>query len=202
MRGVMSDSRQEIVERLLAGYRRFYNITRFDGGPNPHPEEWKGLREGDKVPPLSFPGNGNLVAVCEYYERGQQYFLFRTNELWSSQQEEFIFLFSVGTLTKEVFEACRDFAREEGMKLAHIGPGHMYTYITPVFVCDTAEEAAIALLEKCRIYKSFLFSFHGWMDFHIACFETGKNKLYFNRSGRCMEKNMKKVLLTVREELS
>lgn len=198
----MGTIRQTVVERLLAGYRRFYNITRFDGGIAPAPEECKGLREGDKVPPLSFPENGSLVAVCEYYEKAEQYFLFRTNELWSSQQEEFIFLFSLKTLTQEVFETCRDFAREEGMKLAHIGSGHMYTYITPVFVCDTAEEDAIKLLEKCRIYKSFLFSFHGWMDFHIACFETEKDKLYFNRSGRCMEKNMKKVLLTVREELS
>ena len=198
----MDTIRQAVVERLLAGYRRFYNITRFDGGVAPAPGEYEGPREGDKVPPLSLPENGSLVAVCEYYERAEQYFLFRTNELWSSHQEEFIFLFSLKTLTREAFETCRDFAREEGMMLAHIGSGHMYTYITPVFVCDTAEEDAIKRLEKCRIYKSFLFSFHGWMDFHIACFETEKDKLYFNRSGRCMEKNMKKVLLTVREELS
>lgn len=198
----MQNLRQEAVERLLAAYRRFYTITRFDGGPNPPPEEYKGLREGAKLVPPQLPEAGSLAAFCEYYEKAEQYFLFRSNELWSSHQEEFIFLFSLPTLSRPLFEACREYAYTEGMKLAHIGSGHMYTYITPVFLCDKAEPEAVQALEKCRIYKSFLFSFHGWMDFHIACFDIGQNKLYFNRSGRCMEKNMKKVLNTLREELS
>ena len=62
----MDTIRQAVVERLLAGYRRFYNITRFDGGVAPAPGEYEGPREGDKVPPLSLPENGSLVAVCEY----------------------------------------------------------------------------------------------------------------------------------------
>ena len=128
----------------------------------------------------------------------EQYFLFRTNELWSTHQEEFIFLFSVNNLTKELFEQCRDYAYEEGMKLAHIGPGHMYTYITPVFVCETAEPEAVKALEKCKIYKSFKFSFHGWMDFHAACFEASERKLHFNHSGLCMKKNLEKILGTLR----
>lgn len=198
----MQDLRQAAVERLLSGYRRFYNITRFDGGENPHPEEYNGLREGERLIPLILQEPDRFVAFCEYYEKAEQYFLFRSNELWSSHQEEFIFLFSLRRLTMELFETCRDYAYTEGMKLAHVGPGHMYTYITPVFICDAADPEAVRALEKCRIYKSFLFSFHGWMDFHIACFDAARNKLYFNQSGRCMEKTMKKVLERVREELS
>ena len=194
----MEEKRKEAVERLLSGYRRYYNVTRFDGGFNPPPEEYKGICEAGKLTPPALSEEPSLVAVCEYYEKAEQYFLFKSNELWATHQEEFIFLFSIKNLTKELFETCRDYAYEEGMKLAHIGPGHMYSYISPVFVCETADPEAVKALEKCKIYKSFKFSFHGWMDFHTACFEASKRKLYFNHSGLCMKKNLEKVL---REEL-
>jgi hypothetical protein len=194
----MEEKRKEVIERLLSGYRRYYNVTRFDGGFNPPPEEYKGICEAGKLTPLVLSEEHPLIAVCEYYEKAEQYFLFKSNELWATHQEEFIFLFSIKNLTKEIFETCRDYAYEEGMKLAHIGPGHMYSYISPVFVCETADPEAVKALEKCKIYKSFKFSFHGWMDFHTACFEASKRKLYFNHSGLCMKKNLEKVL---REEL-
>ena len=190
----MDISSETAIECLLAGYRRYYNVTRFDGGFNPPPEEFKGICEADKLTPPDLPEDVSFNALCEYYEKAEGYFLFRHNELWATHQEEFIFLFSVPALTLPAFEVCRDYACEEGMKLAHIGPGHMYTYISPIIVCGTAEPEAVKALGKCRIYKSFKFSFHGWMDFHTACFEASKQKLYFNHSGLCMKKNLEKVL--------
>ena len=195
----MENMRDAAVERLLSGYLRYYNVTRFDGGPSPPIEAFKGICEAGKLTPPVLPEEHSFVALCEYYEKAEQYFLFKTNELWATYQEEFIFLFSVGDLTRETFCLCRDYAYEEGMKLAHIGSGHMYTYITPVIVCDTAEPDAIKELEKCKIYKSFKFSFHGWMDFHVACFEASKQKLHFNHSGLCMKKNLEKILLRNRK---
>ena len=189
----MDTNTDTVIERLLSGYRRYYNVTRFDGGPNPPPEEFKGICEAGKLTPPVLPGDICFNALCEYYEKAEQYFLFRRNELWATHQEEFIFIFSVPVLTLQAFEACRDYAYSEGMKLAHIGPGHMYTYISPIIVCNTAEPEAVKALEKCKIYKSFKFSFHGWMDFHTACFEASKQKLYFNHSGLCMKKNLEKV---------
>jgi len=197
----MEEKCKEAIERLLFGYRRYYNVTRFDGGFNPSPEEFKGICEAGKLTPPVLPEGHSLVAVCEYYEKAEQYFFFKSNELWATHQEEFIFLFSIKNLTREIFETCRDYAYEEGMKLAHIGPGHMYTYITPVFVCETADSEAVKALEKCKIYKSFKFSFHGWMDFHVACFEASKHKLHFNHSGLCMKKNLEKVFKFAREDL-
>jgi len=196
----MENLRKTSIERLLSGYRRYYTVTRFDGGQNPPPEEFKGISEAGKLIPPAMPGDSYFVALCEYYEKAEQYFLFKQNELWATHQEEFIFLFSVGNLTTGLFEFCRDYTYEEGMKLAHIGPGHMYTYLTPIIVCDTAEPDAVRLLEKCKIYKTFKFSFHGWMDFHAACFEASKQKLHFNHSGLCMKKSLEKVLIK-REDL-
>ena len=118
----------------------------------------------------------------------------RKAELWSADCEEFIYLFDVEHLTREIFEQCRDYARKDGMERAHIGPGHMYTYITPVFICDACDEEARKALKKCRIYQSFHFSLHGWMDFHAAVLEVNHNKITTNRNGKCVEKVMKNVL--------
>lgn len=166
----MEYTRQSAVSRLLDSYKAYYNITQC----------------GEEQKPLA--------AVCEFFEHSEKFVLSRKAELWSADCEEFIYLFETERLTLELYEKCRDFAREDGLKRAHIGPGHMYTYITPVFVCDSCDGDARKALKKCRIYQSFHFSFHGWMDFHVAVLEVGDDRITTNRSGRCVEKIMKKVL--------
>jgi uncharacterized protein YktA (UPF0223 family) len=168
----MEYTRQSAVEKLLDSYKAYYNIIRCSEEEKP------------------------LTAVCEFFEHSEKYVLSRKAELWSADCEEFIYLFDIERLTLDIFEKCRDFAKEEGLKRAHIGPGHMYTYITPVFVCDICDEDAKKALKKCRIYQSFHFSLHGWMDYHAAVLEVSSNNIHTNRSGRCVEKIMKKVLYT------
>ena len=83
-----------------------------------------------------------------------------------------------------MFVQCRDYAYDEGMKVINPKPGHMYSYITTIFVYDTCDKETENLIKKCKISKNFKFSFHGWMDFHIACINTTENKIYSNKSGK------------------
>lgn len=167
---IMQYTREKAINTLLDSYRAYFNITLFEEEQKP------------------------LTALCEFYEHSEKYVLSRKAQLWAAESEEFIYLFDVDCLTLENYEKCRDYAYDDGMKRAKIGPGHMYTYITPIFICDTCEEDARKALQKCRIYKSFQFSLHGWMDFHTAVFEVNANKIFTNRSGRCVGKILKKVL--------
>lgn len=168
---MMQYTREAAVNQLLDGYRPYYNITMAEEGQEP------------------------LTAICEFFEHSEKYVLSRQANLWTANCEEFVYLFDVGHLTKEMFEKCRDMAYEDGMKRANIGPGHMYTYITPIFICDTCEKDAATAVKKCRIYKSFRFSLHGWMDFHTAVLEvSNENKITTNRSGKCMEGILKNIL--------
>ncbi len=182
--------REDAVERLLAGYRRYYTITRFDGMAEPAGE---GLREAARVTPPALSEGATLCAVCEYYEKAEKYFLFHSNQLWSTHQEEFLFVFSVPHLTKEIFESCRDYAYETGMDMAHIGSGHMYTYISPIFLCDSVDEEARKALVSCKYYKTFKFSFHGWMEYHAGCIDLSTMNFYFNKAGKCMEKGLREL---------
>lgn len=165
----MQYTREAALNRLMGSYKAYFNIDIAD-----NTQEY-------------------LRAVCEFFEHTEKYVLSRQANLWAANCEEFVYLFSVEQLTTEIFEKCRDFAREDGMKRAHIGPGHMYTYITPVFICDACQEDARRAVRKCRIYKSFKFSLHGWMDFHAAVLEVESNWITTNGSGKCVEKVLKNV---------
>lgn len=167
---IMQYTRKQAIDRLLESYRTCFNITMFEEEQKP------------------------LTALCEFFERSGQYVLTRKANLWSAYREEFVYVFDIEHLTRAAFEQCRDFAYEDGMKRAHIGPEHMYTYITPVFICDTCEEEARRTLKKCRIFKSFHFSLHGWIDFHTAVLEVSSHQISTNKSGKCVEKIMKNIL--------
>lgn len=165
-------TKESALEKLLACYGPFYNITNY---------------EEDKLP---------LVSMCEYYEENEKYVLSRKANLWTTRAEEFIFLFKADNLTAEIVKEWIDYSVEEGMKRANIGPNHMYTYITPIFICDTYDAEAVKAIKKCRIYKSFHFSLHGWMDVHTAFFATQDAKIVSNGSGRTTGKILKKVLFS------
>lgn len=159
----MENKKENAVERLLKSYRRFYNITRFDGGISPPLEEGRNLREAVKLSPFREDERNGLAAVCEYYEKTGQHLFLKSNEIWSANQEEFIFLFTADHLTADLFERCRDYAYNAGMEMAHIGSGHMYTYVSPVFICGKVDDAARKAVENCRIYKHSAFhSMAGW----------------------------------------
>lgn len=52
----------------------------------------------------------------------------------------------------------------DGMDRMNVGPGHMYTYLTAIFLCDSCDADVIRTVKKTRIYKSF--HFHcmvGWI---------------------------------------
>ena len=170
---------ESAVAKLLSSFHAYYNVSEIEGA------------QKDGVP---------LRALCEFYETSQKYVLSQKAELWSENSEEFIFLFQTEKLTQELFERCKEYALEEGMKMAHIGPGHMYTYITPMFICETCDDDARKALKRCRKFKSFRFSFHGWMDLHVAVLEVQNNQISSNAGGRSVEKVMKKVLFNSKKK--
>lgn len=161
---------EEALERLLTYFKVYYNITRY---------------EADKLP---------LTALCEFYEHSQKYVLSRKAELWSEDSEEFVYLFQVSHLTLDLFQKMKEYAYEDGMKRLHIGPGHMCSVINPIILCNTCDKDAIREIKKCRIYKSFHFSLHGWMDFRVAAVILNEDRIERNASGHSTAKILKKVL--------
>lgn len=166
----MGLSFNEAFDKLFRYYQAYYNITEYDESLLP------------------------LVAFCEFYEKSQKYVLSPKAELWSENSEEFIYLYQVPHLTASLFEELKVKTYEDGMTKLHIGPGHMCSVINPVIICDTCDADAIKAIRKCRIYKSFHFSLHGWMDFRVAAIILSEDRIERNASGRLTAKILKKVL--------
>ena len=166
-------TREELLERMLKGYQAYFDIERYE-------------EREDDLP---------LMAHCRFYVHSEKYVLVKKAKLWDADSNEYVYIFSVPELTKEIFEQCKDYAYEEGMKLIDPKPGHMYTYITAIFICDTCTPEAKKLLKKCRIYKSFHFSLHGWMDFHTVLIQRGESDFPTNRSGKSNAKFMKNIFM-------
>lgn len=168
----MQITREAVLERLLKSYQVYYDVHEI----------------ADETP---------IRARCDYFEHSERYVLSKKAELWSADNEEFLYLVEIPHLTLELYEKWRAYIQEDGMGRIKPGPGHMASYITPVFVCDTCDEDARKALKKCRIYKSFHFSLHGWMDHRTAVIELSTGKIAANLAGRHTAKILKKILVTV-----
>lgn len=169
---VLAD-RMQLLKRMLNGYAAYFDVE--------HTEEPR----QDGIP---------LAAHCRFYVHSEKYVLIKKAKLWDADSNEYVYIFSMPHLTEELFDLCRDFAYTEGMKLVNPKPGHMYSYITAVFLCDTCTDEAKKLLRRCRIYKSFHFSWYGWMEFHTAALIRENGAIVTNRSGRGNTKFMKNIL--------
>lgn len=167
-----SITKEEALEILLKNYKPFYNITMVEESQKP------------------------LTALCEFYEQNEKYILSKKANLYTTKAEEFLYLFDVDHLTEEIVDKWIAYCHEDGMNKANIGPDHMYTYITLVFVCNTCDPEAAKKIKKCRIYKSFHFSLHGWMDVHATAITVSDSNVVSNASGRQNGKILKKVLFS------
>ncbi len=163
-------TRAEVIERLKLSYQTYYNVNVFEDEQTP------------------------VAARCDFFEHSEKYFLSRKAELWSADCEEFLYIIDIPHLTKELYVKWRDYAQEDGMGRLNIAPGHMYSYITPVFICDTCDADARKALKKCHIFKSFHFSLYGWMDLHNAVVEMSTRRIDANTAGHQTAKILKSVL--------
>ena len=188
-------TRQEAQDKLLKVYKSYYNIHRFDGGESAVRDGGPVKGRTDEEVKLYIEQKGYpLIARCDFFEHSQKYVISRKAELWAADREEFLYLFNVPELTMEIFEKCKAYVCEDGMERINVGPGHMYTYLTAVFLCDSCDNNVIRAIRKTRIYKSFHFSLHGWMDHHTALVELSTGQIDGNLGGRHTAKILKKVL--------
>lgn len=84
---------ETVIERLLSGYRRYYNVTRFDGGYNPPPEEFKGICEAEKLTPPVLPGMFVLTPSASITKRQSSIFFFDTTNCGQPIRKSLSFCF-------------------------------------------------------------------------------------------------------------
>lgn len=145
-----------------------------------------------------------LIARCDCHAHSEKFVLSKKAKLWEADSHEYVYIFDCEHLTKELVDKWISYVYGEGLKLINPKPGHMYSYLTAVFVCISSDKDAIIALKKCRLHKNFRFSLHGWMDFHTALVLTGdvpdRHRVITNPSGRDNAKILKRLLKNIKKE--
>ncbi len=139
-------------------------------------------------------GIPGVAARADYFEHCEQFLVSRKANLWTADGEEFMYILTAEHLTRDFFDSSMEKIGSDWKNHAHIGPGHMYTYITPVFLCQTADKDALKALKKFRKYKSYRLGFHGWSEFHTAAYVCSMGSACSNGSGRGVRKMLLKVM--------
>ena len=120
-------TREEALDKLCHSYSGYFDVVRH--------EEPK----------------GHLVAEAGLHIHSEKYVLVKAAKLWEADNNEYVYIFSVPVLTKEIFEQCREQARVDGLQRIEPGPNHMCSYITAIFLCDTCEPDALRALRRAGV---------------------------------------------------
>lgn len=165
------NDRTAYVDRLIQNYEPYYDIEMAE--------------ESGELP---------LIAECIFDVHSEKYVLVKKAVLYEADSHEYLYVFSAPHFDEELYEKCHQAAYEMGMEKVDPKPGHMYSYITAVYICDTCDESVIKKLKKTKIRKNFLFSFRGWMEFHAAMVRMDDRSVATNRAGRENARFLKKLL--------
>ena len=143
-----------------------------------------------------FPGEacGELAALCAFHQRDSQYVLTKKAELWASESHEYLYLWSLDNLDAAALDRIFAHVLEDGESRVRPHAQHMFTYLTAVVLYDSAGAETLDRLKKLKKRREYKLSLHGWMEFRIAAVDASTGEMTVNRSGKRMEKDMRRLV--------
>lgn len=135
---------------------------------------------------------GWYPATAFYYLRDENYLISKQHVLSAVEQHEYVYFFLTDHLDAETLEKQIEISREAG--LSHVKPNkeHMFSYVTLIVLANTIDPEAKKLIKRTRLRKNYLFTIHGWMEYHIAAMECNTISFLSNMAGREARKNLER----------
>lgn len=168
---------RSFLEAVLTGYKNSYDVER--------------IEEADE--------NSYLQAKAHFHLIESQCLIFKEFSMWTAEADEYVRIYHVKNLTEEIaedlikrtYDECFPFINLEDKNLKH---QHMRTGIVALIIADSADETALKIIKKCKIYKNFNFSLKGWMEMHAVAVELDRAKVTGNRYSRETAKFLKDLI--------
>lgn len=157
----------ERLEKLLNAYSHHYNVTR----------------------DVTVEG-GHFPATAFYHLRDEHYLVRRDKQFYALEQHDYTYFYVTEHLDAETLQAQIDLSLQAGMAEVKPHKEHMCSYVTLVILAERMDPEAKKLLKKTRFRKNFLFSLHGFMEYHIAAMECSTMSFLSNLSGRVARKTL------------
>ena len=167
----------QMLERTLASFASNYDITR---------EAQVASRK--------------VEALAQLRAMNSRYMLSKKWVVWQANAFEHCIFVTVPTLTAEAVRDWFSFLTEDAEpELVHPGAdvppeGHMYSYLTVVYLCERMEPEAARAVRKLRFTKNYRFSLRGWATGRALAVETSTGKMAFNAQGKEMRRHFQQLL--------
>ena len=158
---------EDILEKILNSYVHYYTIKR-DGVPAP------------------------FTAQAEFHSHNEQFVLVKKAKIADIDSNEYVYFLLTETLDiQKLFDAAQK-AWQDG--LAKVKPSftHRNSDITLVGVANTFADGLEKGAKKIRFSKSYTFSFRGWSNFRLVCYEAKTQKFASNYHGKDLIKTFKR----------
>ena len=157
----MSCTREEALEKLLHHYDEVYYTAR---------------RSSETTP---------LCATAFLHCTGSRKLL-SIASVGVTESDDFVYLYSTETLDAALLERCVSAAREDALSRIDPNPNHEFSLISPLFLCDRIDSAAMAQIKRTRFRQKDPKPGHGWAELRLAAVETGTGRHAANTAGKTL----------------
>lgn len=195
---------------------REYNVSNSRGRFNirlaaPHDEERMDAQQMLELALESFAGMYDIERGAQVLTRrvdalaqlrvlNSKYVLSPRHVLWEANAYEYALLITQRELTEPAVEDwVRFLTREAEPELVHPGAGcppegHMYSYLTLIFLCDEAQEGALRAVRRAKFTKNYRFSLRGWATLRTVAVAAGEEKAVSNAEGKELKVHLTALL--------
>ncbi len=153
----------EVKERLLRSFQRYYNIQR------------------ENVEPPFF-------AKAEFHSHDEQYFLVKAAKISEQESHEYAYFAYVDLLNETLLSEMDEHAWTEGLSHVDPGPNHRASDVTLIILADHIDGGAAKQISKLNHYKSYRFGLRGYSTYRLVALELSTGRLTHNRHGQNLKK--------------
>ena len=158
---------EDILEKILNFYVQYYTINR-DGVPAP------------------------FSAKAEFHSHNEQFVLVKKAKIADIDSNEYVYFLLTETLDAQQLADAAQKAWEDGLSKVKPSFTHRNSDITLVVVANDFAEGIEKAAKRTRYSKSYSFSFCGWSNFRLLCYETRSKKFACNYHGKDLIKTFKR----------
>lgn len=139
-------------------------------------------------------------ALASFRALNAKYVLSKKHTLWEANAFEYALFVTVDELTEDIArDWLRFLTREAEPELVHPGQkyppeGHMYSYLTLIFLCGRANEEALAAVRRAKFTKNYCLSLRGWATLRAVAAVTGEARAVSNAEGRELQRHFAGLL--------
>ena len=136
---------------------------------------------------------GDLVAKACFHSRGEKYLLTRSVNLWSVEDNEYVFVYAGDRLDPDGLEHAIKTSSETGLSMVKPNSEHRSSMITTILIYTSLDKCCTKSIKGYREHRNFGFMLKGWMDHRVAALGISTSTVVSNRAGRDVARNLEAV---------